>query len=112
MPEVWLNVGIDYDGDGKISPFGKADDALGSTAKFLVNRGKYHAANIGANEVRGASGAAGGSRTYAAWASAGVSRADGQAFPQANATAQMWIPVAGGPTFLLDDFYAVKSYNP
>jgi len=29
MPEVWLNVGIDYDGDGKISPFGKPDDALG-----------------------------------------------------------------------------------
>src|SRR5262249_44479673 len=42
MPEVWLNVGIDYDGDGKISPFGKPDDALGSTAKYLVNRGKYH----------------------------------------------------------------------
>src|SRR6478752_3316224 len=36
MPEVWLNVGIDYDGDGKISPFGKPDDALGSTAKYLV----------------------------------------------------------------------------
>ena len=41
MPEVWLNVGIDYDGDGKMSPFGKPDDALGSTAKYLVNRGKY-----------------------------------------------------------------------
>jgi membrane-bound lytic murein transglycosylase B len=39
MPEVWLNVGIDYDGDGKISPFGRPDDALGSTAKYLVDRG-------------------------------------------------------------------------
>src|SRR5260370_14889557 len=44
MPEVWLNVGVDYDGDGKISPFGKPDDALGSTAKFLVNRGNDHRA--------------------------------------------------------------------
>src|ERR1700761_4411631 len=42
MPEVWLNVGFDYDGDGKISPFGKPDDALGSTARYLVNRGHYH----------------------------------------------------------------------
>ena len=29
MPEVWLNVGLDYDGDGRVSPFGKPDDALG-----------------------------------------------------------------------------------
>jgi peptidoglycan lytic transglycosylase B len=113
MPEVWLNVGIDYDGDGKISPFGKPDDALGSTAKYLVNRGKYHRGEHWGYEVRGASGAASGSRSYADWASAGVSRADGQAFPQPNATAQMWVPVPGGPTFLLGpNFYSVKSYNP
>jgi membrane-bound lytic murein transglycosylase B len=113
MPEVWLNVGIDYDGDGKISPFGKPDDALGSTAKFLVNRGKYHRGEHWGYEVRTPNGAAGGSRSYAAWEGAGVSRADGQAFAQPNATAQMWIPVPGGPAFLLGpNFYAVKSYNP
>jgi len=113
MPEVWLNVGIDYDRDGKVSPFGKPDDALGSSAKYLVNRGKYRRGEHWGYEVRGASGAAGGSRTYAAWASAGVSRADGQPFPQPNASAQLWSPVAGGPTFLLGpNFYSVKSYNP
>ena len=54
-----------------------------------------------------------GSRSYAAWSSAGVSRADGQAFPQPGATAQMWVPVQGGPAFLLGpNFYAVRSYNP
>ena len=42
MPEVWLHVGIDYDQDGRVSPFGKPDDALGSSARYLVNRGKYH----------------------------------------------------------------------
>jgi hypothetical protein len=41
MPEVWLNVGFDYDGDGKVNPFGRPDDALGSSARYLVNRGKY-----------------------------------------------------------------------
>ena len=113
MPEVWLNVGFDYDGDGKISPFGRPDDALGSTARYLVNRGKYHRGEHWGFEVRGASGDASGSRTYAAWQSAGISRADGEAFPQPSATAQLWIPVSGGPAFLLGpNFYSVKSYNP
>jgi len=112
MPEVWLHVGIDYDGDGKISPFGKPDDALGSTAKYLVDRGNYHASEHWGYEVHAAT-AAKGSRSYAAWASAGVTRADGQAFPQPNATAQLWTPVPGGPSFLLGpNFYAVRSYNP
>jgi lytic murein transglycosylase len=112
MPEVWLNVGMDYDSDGRISPFGKPDDALGSTARYLVNRGKYHRGEHWGFEVRGAGNTA-GSKTYAGWASAGVTRADGQAFPQPNASAQMWVPVQGGPVFLLGpNFYAVRSYNP
>jgi lytic murein transglycosylase len=113
MPEVWLNVGMDYDGDGLVSPFGKPDDALGSTARFLVDRGKYHRGEHWGYEVRAAGGSSSRSRTYAAWASAGVQRADGQAFSQPDASAQMWVPVPGGPSFLLGpNFYAVRSYNP
>jgi lytic murein transglycosylase len=113
MPEVWLNVGMDYDRDGRVSPFGKPDDALGSSARFLVNRGKYHRGEHWGYEVRAPSAAASGNRSYAAWASAGVSRADGQPFAQPNGSAQMWVPVAGGPAFLLGpNFYAVRSYNP
>ncbi|MCS3449204.1 MULTISPECIES: lytic murein transglycosylase [Bradyrhizobium] len=113
MPEVWLNVGFDYDGDGKVSPFGRPDDALGSTAKYLVNRGKWHRGEHWGYEVRAPGGDASSSRTYAAWASAGVTRADGQPFPQPNASARLWIPVAGGPAFLLGpNFNSVKSYNP
>jgi hypothetical protein len=115
MPEVWLNVGIDYDGDGKISPFGRPDDALGSTAKYLVDRGKYHRGEHWGYEVRasGAGNSSHGSRTYAAWASAGIVRADGQPFPHPNTSAQLWTPEPGGPSFLLGpNFYSVKSYNP
>jgi membrane-bound lytic murein transglycosylase B len=113
MPEVWLNVGIDYDGDGKISPFGKPDDALGSTAKYLVERGHYHRGEHWGYEVRAPGAAKQASRTYAAWASAGITRADGQAFPQPHASAKLWIPVPGGPAFLLGpNFYSVRSYNP
>ena len=113
MPEVWLNVGIDYDRDGRVSPFGRPDDALGSSARFLVNRGKNKRGEHWGYEVNAAGAAGSGSRTYAAWFDAGVTRADGKSFTQPNASAQMWVPVAGGPSFLLGpNFYAVKSYNP
>src|SRR5215470_16153479 len=82
MPEVWLNVGIDYDRDGKVSPFGKPDDALGSTAKYLVNRGKYRRNEHWGYEVKTSGGPVSGSRSYEKWASLGVKRADGQAFAQ------------------------------
>ncbi len=113
MPEVWLNVGIDYDKDGRVSPFGKPDDALGSTARYLINRGKYQRDQHWGYEVRTNGASGDGSRSYAAWSSAGVSRADGRPFPQPNATAKLWTPVQGGPSFLLGpNFYAVRSYNP
>jgi membrane-bound lytic murein transglycosylase B len=113
MPEVWLNVGIDYDHDGRVSPFGRPDDALGSTARYLVNRGKYHRGEHWGHEVRANGASSRGNRSYAAWASAGVTRADGAPFPQPSASAQLWTPVPGGPSFLLGpNFYAVRSYNP
>src|SRR5581483_11670093 len=114
MPEVWLNVGFDYDGDGRVSPFGKPDDALGSSARYLVNRGKYRPNEHWGYEVKSAVKLASSdaSRSYAAWQQAGVTRADGQPFPQPNATAKLWVPVEGGPAFLLGpNFDAVKTYN-
>jgi lytic murein transglycosylase len=113
MPEVWLNMGRDYDRDGKVSPFGRPDDALGSTARYLVERGKYKRGEHWGYEVRVPSGVKGGSRSYEAWRKAGVVRPDGEAFPLPNATAKLWVPEPGGPGFLLGpNFYAVRSYNP
>jgi membrane-bound lytic murein transglycosylase B len=115
MPEVWLHVGFDYDGDGRVSPFGKPDDALGSTARYLVERGKYRRGEHWGYEVRLPAGFGGGdkSQTYASWQKAGVARADGESFPLPNASARLWVPVKGGPAFLLGpNFYAVRSYNP
>lgn len=111
MPEVWLNLGSDYDGDGRVSPFGKPDDALGGSARYLVSRGKYQRDQHWGYEVRGGGGS--GNKSYAAWSAAGVTRADGKPFPRPNDKAQLWTPVQGGPTFLLGpNFYAVRSYNP
>lgn len=113
MPEVWLNLGQDYDGDGKVSPFGRPDDALAGAARYLLQRGRYRRNQHWGYEVRAPKGAAGGEQSYAAWQKAGVVRADGQPFPQPGLTAKLWVPVTGGPAFLLGpNFYAVRSYNP
>ena len=76
MPEVWLNVGLDYDGDGKVNPLDKPDDALGSSARYLVNRGKYRRGEHWGYEVRaGGRGSDETSRSYEAWQALGLSRA-------------------------------------
>jgi lytic murein transglycosylase len=84
MPEVWLNVGMDYDKDGRVSPFGKPDDALGSSARFLVNRGKYHRGEHWGYEVRAASGrpAVSASKCVGADVGAGRRRASVPARPK------------------------------
>ena len=52
MPEVWLHLGVDYDGDGKVSPFGPPDDALATTARYFVERGNYRRGEHWAYEAR------------------------------------------------------------
>jgi lytic murein transglycosylase len=111
MPEVWLNVGVDFDQDGRVSPFGSPADALASTARYLNERGKYRRGERWGYEVRG--NPSGRQRSYAAWQAAGVRRANGEAFPHPNAAARPWRPVPGGPAFLIGtNFFAVRSYNP
>ena len=113
MPEVWLHMGIDYDGDGRISPYGAPDDALATTARFFVERGNYRRGEHWGYEVRMAGAHGKAARSYAAWQALGVTRADGEPYPQPNATARPWVPVPGGPAFLLGaNFFAAKSYNP
>jgi lytic murein transglycosylase len=115
MPEVWLHLGFDYDGDGRVSPFGHPDDALGSTARYLVQHGKYRRGEPWGYEVHLPAGLESGhaSQSYAAWQKVGVVRADGEAFPQPKATARLWVPVKAGPAFLLGpNFDAVRTYNP
>jgi membrane-bound lytic murein transglycosylase B len=114
MPEVWLNMGVDADGDGRISPFGRPDDAFAGTAQYLLKRGHYRRDEGWGYEVRlPARGRLGGERTIAAWQKLGVTRANGQPFPRAYERASFWRPVAGGPAFLItQNFRAVRSYNP
>ena len=52
MPEVWLHMGVDYDRNGRISPYGAPDDALAGTARFLIERGRYRRGEAWGCEVR------------------------------------------------------------
>ena len=113
MPEVWLNMGVDYDHDGRITPFGKPDDSLAGTARYLVERGKYRRGEAWGCEVRWPGHELSGWRTYEQWHALGVRRADGAAFVRPGDLVKMWIPVRGGPPFLIgQNFRAVYSYNP
>ena len=111
MPEVWLHIGLDYDRDGRVSPFGSPADALASTARYLVERGKYRRGEHWGYEIRGGSGRpAAHLRRVASDRRPACQR---RAVPKPNATARPWVPVPGGPAFLIgQNFQAVHSYNP
>ena len=115
MPEVWLHMGVDYNHNGRISPYGPPDDSLAGTARFLVDRGKYRRGEAWGCEVRLPHGLAAdhGYRTYAAWHDLGVTRADGVGFARPDEKVKLNVPVDGGPAFLLgQNFSAVTSYDP
>ena len=116
MPEVWLNMGVDYNRDGRVSPFGPPDDALAGTARFIQRRGRYRRGEAWGYEVRLPAGVAANSTDMvpiASWAERGVRMASGKPFPRPAERAHTWQPAAGGPVFLItQNFNAVRSYNP
>jgi peptidoglycan lytic transglycosylase B len=116
MPEVWLHMGVDYDHDGRASPFGKPDDAIAGTARYLVERGKYRRGDGWGCEVKLPAGfkhTDATRRSYAKWREIGVARADGRPFDKSDDTLRLRVPVDGGPAFLTgQNFSAVMSYNP
>ena len=118
MPEVWLHMGVDYDHNGRITPFGDPQDALAGTARYLVERGGYRRGETWGCEVRVPEGRERLAdrktwRTYAQWQDLGVVRPDGSPFPRPSDRVRLAVPVRGGPGFLIgQNFSAVMSYNP
>jgi len=113
MPEVWLHMSVDYDHDGRISPYGRPDDAFAGTARYLVERGGYRRGEAWGCEVKLSGREAGGWHSYEQWQALGVRRADGKDFARPADRGKLWVPMRGGPAFLIgQNFRAVYSYNP
>src|SRR5262249_40856596 len=116
MPEVWLRMGVDYDRDGRTNPFGRPDDSMAGTARYLIERGGYRRGEAWGCEGTIPAGTHADNRTMrdcAAWAPRGAKRADGAAFARPQDRVKLWQPEAGGPAFLIgQNFRAVYSYNP
>ena len=114
MPEVWLHLGVDYDRDGKISPSGGPTTrsprprAISSSAAIIA------AASPGAMRCgRPTRSAARNRAAMPSGRSSASCAPTGRLYPLPDATAKLWVPVPGGPAFLLGpNFYAVHTYNP
>jgi lytic murein transglycosylase len=117
MPEVWLHIGVDYDRDGRVLPFGNPADALAGSARYLVERGHYRRGESWGCEVTVPDGMRRYAdnrtmRSYATWHRHGVRRADGKSFARLSDHVKLWIPERDGPAFLVgQNFRALYAYN-
>jgi membrane-bound lytic murein transglycosylase B len=119
MPDVYLQLAVDFDGDGRRDIWANQGDIFASIANYLVSRGGYQRGGPVFDEVRLPIGfdfalADGTSRAIAEWASLGVRIIDGRPLPEAAGGAQLFLPAGyRGPALLLyPNFAAIRSYNP
>jgi lytic murein transglycosylase len=119
LPSVYLSTAVDGDGDGKRDIWGSSDDALASTANYMLSRG-WAPGQSWAREVLLPQGfdfsvAEGPKLTPIDWAQQGVTRADGLPWAGADAAveASLFLPTgAKGPAFLLfPNHFVIRRYN-
>ena len=118
MPSSFKRYAVDFRGDGHKDIWGSVPDALASAANYLREHG-WRAGETWGYEVRLPPGFDyrhvwnGTSATLREWAGAGISRANGRAFPRDSDVASLYMPMGGkGPVFLrLPNFSVIKRYN-
>lgn len=116
MPSTFLELAVDFDGDGRKDLVNSKADALASTANFLAKRG-YRAGEPWGYEVKlnGYTGTSGrtNKKSISHWQAQGITLPDGRPLPHNMASAGLLLPAGiHGPAFLVgknfDTFY---SYN-
>ncbi|OOS05372.1 lytic murein transglycosylase [Moraxella cuniculi DSM 21768] len=116
MPSTFLELAVDFDGDGRKDLVNSKADALASTANFLVKRG-YRSGEPWGYEVKlnGYDGSSGrrNKQPISHWRSQGITLPNGKPLPDNMASAGLLLPAGkNGPAFLVgknfDTFY---SYN-
>ncbi len=118
MPSTFMQLAVDFDGDGRRDLVDSVPDALAFTANFLKRAGWRSGLSWGFEVVlpKGFDTAGAGRRNKQAmqsWAARGVRRVDGSALPAAATPAGLLLPAgAAGPAFLVTrNFDALYSYN-
>ena len=117
MPSTFLELAVDFDGDGRRDLVNSVPDALASTANFLAKRG-YRSGEPWGYEVSKPNGFWGSSnrrdkKPMSYWRNQGFTLADGRPLPYDLDRAALLMPAGNdGPAFLVgknfDTFY---SYN-
>ncbi len=119
MPDAYLSLAVDWDGDGRRDIWTNRGDVAASIAHYLQQRG-WHANEPVFDEVRLPDGfdvslADGTTRTIAQWDQLGLRRIDGSAWTEADRAmqSQLFLPAgATGPALLLHpNFAVIRRYN-
>ncbi|MBI3438108.1 MAG: lytic murein transglycosylase [Proteobacteria bacterium] len=119
MPDVYLTLAVDWDGDGKRDIWTNNADVAASIANYLQNKG-WRAGEPVFDEVRLPTGfdfslADGSTRSVSDWEGLGVRRVDGGAWSVTDRTlqSQLFLPAgANGPALLLHpNFAVIRRYN-
>ena len=119
MPDNYLRLGVDQDGDGKIDIWGSDADALASAANLLARAGWKRGQTWGYEITLPANFdyalAEGPRHDWAFWVARGVRLANGGAPNAAEAAEQATVLLpqgANGPAFLaLPNHYVIRAYN-
>jgi len=119
MPDNYLRLGVDQDGDGQVDIWGSDADALASAANLLAQAGWKRGQRWGYEVVLPQgfdySEAEGPRHNWSWWAARGVTLAGGGAPLPAEAAEQAVILLpqgARGPAFLaLPNHYVIRRYN-
>lgn len=118
MPTSFMRYAVDYNGDGRKDIWNSVQDALGSTANYLKEHG-WRPGEAWGYEVRLPNGfnfaqARQMERApLSQWASMGIQRVSGKAFPRPSDVGRLYMPAgSSGPVFLLlPNFDVIKRYN-
>lgn len=114
IPTSYQAYAVDMDGDGRRDIWDSVPDAL-ATAANLLHRNGWRTGETWGYEVVLPAGRKfpSGSMSLAKWASIGVVRANGKAFPRPSETAVLKVPDGrAGPAFLMTrNFFVIKRYN-
>ncbi len=118
MPSTFLELAVDFDGDGRRDIVNSIPDSLASTANFLVKRG-YRSGEPWGFEVKKPAGVWASSdrktkKSMSHWRNLGYTLADGSPLPNTLASAGLLAPAGNnGPIFLVgknfDVFYAYNA---